>query len=117
MCVSFTFILTELATNNRSLIGCGINQTITSKISLATSFIEYFVTAIGYIITSWQLHRPRGRFLVFLCVNTISWLFMAIVTLTLLTFNILVHLDVISTDLVIFQWVRITLRLGELILT
>jgi len=99
----------ELTTNNRSFIGSGINQAITSKISLAFSFVEYFVIAFGHVAIYRQFSfQPQGRLLVLFYVNIIACFIAGIIALTPLLLNF-----VINVDLILFQWVRIIPSLVE----
>ncbi|KAH6666381.1 hypothetical protein B0J14DRAFT_604740 [Halenospora varia] len=88
-----------------SLIGSGINQAITSKISLALSFVEYFVTAFGYVGMRRQLFQPRRRVRAIIYVNIISCFLVGIGALILLVLNFLVNFEfLVNIDLVLFEW-------------
>ena len=92
----------ELITNIRSSISSGIDQAMTSNISLALSSAEYFVIAFGHVATYQLSSQPRGRLLVFFCVNILVPPVVGIIALILLALNILLNLDMIF-----FPWVTI----------
>jgi hypothetical protein len=97
MYVFFTLTSMELLTS-RSLIGIGIDKAIISRISLASSSLEYHILALGYTRVRDDLRSPTQRQKFFIYIGVIICFTAGIIAPGIKFF--------ISFNFTVFQWVR-----------